>query len=149
MGFKYDATGVSAGEGFPLIEKEGWYPFRIVATKEGQSKNGDYQVTVDCACLDPRYKNFSVRHWVTFMPPDAKGAGMAIHFLKCIGELFEGKLNVDPMSWECKVFMGYCVVNTYEKDGVKKRNNKLDKISPIPDEGLGDLEPSQKTAFEE
>lgn len=147
MGFKYDATGVDANGGYPIIDQPGWYPFRIISATEGQSKNGAYQVTIDVACLDTRYKDYGVRHWVTFLPKEAKGAGMAIHFLKSIGEPFEGVLNVDPMSWERKCFMGKVEVSEYQG----KRNNKFSEISPIKDEDLGTLEPAadQKTAFED
>lgn len=130
MGKRYDGTGVDASGGYPIIEKEGWYPFRIVVATEGTSKNGNYQVTVDAVCLDPRWKDYPVRHWVTFLPKEQKGAGMALHFLKTIGEPHEGVIDVDPMSWERKVFMGKVVINEY--DG--KKNNKFAEISPIKDE---------------
>lgn len=127
MSYRYDATGVDASGGFPLIDVPGWYPFKIAVTTEGESKNGDYQVTVDATCQDRRFKDISVRHWVTFMPKGNKGAGMAIHFLKSIGEPYEGVLDINPMSWEGKTFMGKVSVNEYQG----KRNNKFDEISPI------------------
>lgn len=134
MGNRYDGTGIEASSGFPLIEKEGWYPFRIVVATEGKSKDGDYQVVVDAVCLDPKWKDFGVRHWVTFLPKGSPGAGMALHFLKCIGEPHEGVIDVEPLAWERKVFMGKVFVNEYTtKDGVKKRNNKFAEISPIRD----------------
>jgi len=126
----YDATGVDANGGYPIIEHEGWLPFRIVAVTEGESKNGDYQVTVDCACLDSRWKDYNVRNWVTFMSPNQKGAGMAIHFLKCIGEPHEGKISIDPLHWERKTFMGKVIVSSYEG----KKNNKFVEVGPLKDE---------------
>jgi hypothetical protein len=150
---RYDATGVDASGGFPLIEKEGWYPFRIVVATEGKSKDNDYQVVVDAVCLDSRWKDYGIRHWVTFLPKSKPGAGMALHFLKCIGEPYEGVIDVNPMAWERKTFMGYAIVNKFtDKEGREKRNNKLDKISPIKDETgieFGEPAPSQKTAFDE
>ena len=145
---RYDATGVDASGGYPIIEKPGWYPFRIVTATEGESKNGNYQVTVDAVCLDPRWKDYGVRHWVTFLPKDQKGAGMALHFLKCIGEPHEGEIDIDPMDWERKTFMGKVVVSEYEG----KKNNKLSEISPIRDASEipgNEPVPSQKTVFDE
>lgn len=154
MGYKYDATGIDASGGFPIIEQEGWYPFRVIAATPGESKNGNYQVTVDAACLDPRWKDYTVRHWVTFLPKVTaegtpnKGAGMAIHWLKCIGEPHETMLDIDPMNWERKTFMGKVIVSEYQG----KKNNKFSEISPIRDTSeieFGEPVASQKTAFEE
>jgi hypothetical protein len=127
---RYDATGVDASGGYPIIEKPGFYPFRITVATPGQSKNGDFQVVVDSVCLDPRWKDIPVRHWVTFLPKENKGAGMALHFLKCIGEPYEGVIDIHPMSWERKTFMGKVIINEY--DG--KRNNKFSEISAIKDD---------------
>lgn len=151
MGYKYDATGVDASGGFPIIEKEGWYPFKISVATPGESKNGNYQVTVDAVCMDARWYEYSVRHWVTFLPKltaegtPNRGAGMAIHFLKCIGEPWEGNLDVNPMAWEGKTFMGKVIVSEYQG----KRNNKFAEISPIKDEDIEAAEVVGKTAFDE
>lgn len=148
MGTRYDGTGVDATGGFPIIEKEGWYPFRVVVATEGTSKNGNYQVTVDSSCLDPRWKDYMVRHWVTFLPKDQKGAGMALHFLKCIGEPYEGVIDVEPLSWERKTFMGKVEVSEYQG----KKNNKFSEISPIRDTGgipFGEEASAKATVFED
>lgn len=154
MGYSYDATNVKPDMGYPIIDTSGWYPFRVIVATPGTSKkSGAYQVTVDAACLDPRWKDYTVRHWVTFLKEGAKGAGMAIHWLKCIGEPYEGKLDVEPLSWERKTFMGKVSINEYKADdGSIKRNNKFDEISPIRDTEdipFGEPTPSQKTAFDE
>lgn len=125
---KYDGRGVDASGGYPIIDKPGWYPFRITVATEGESKNGDYQVTVDASCLDARFKDYGVRHWVTFLPKENKGAGMSLHFLKCIGEPHEGVIEVNPFSWERKTFMGKVEISEYQG----KKNNKFSEISPMP-----------------
>jgi len=136
MSFNYDATGVDASGGFPVIEDEGWFPFSIGVATEGKSKNGDYQVVVDTVCLNSKWKDYGVRHWVTFLPPGSPGAGMAIHFLKCIGQPYEGALNVDPMAWERKNFMARVIVNKYKDDnGNEKTNNKLAEIRAVDGQG--------------
>jgi len=126
---RYDGTGVDASGGFPIIDKSGWYPFRIALETEGESKNGNYQVTVDCSCLDPRFKDYMVRHWVTFLPKEQKGAGMALHFLKCIGQPHEGVIDVNPFAWERKVFMGKVEISEYQG----KKNNKFSEINSMVD----------------
>lgn len=131
MGLSYDATNVDANGDFPVIEHDGWLPFRIITATEGESKNGDYQVTVDCVCLDPHWKDYVVRNWVTFLAPTQKGAGLAIHFLKCIGEPHEGKITIEPMSWERKTFKAKVIVSTF--DG--KRNNKFKEVAPLDSDG--------------
>lgn len=141
---RYDGTGVDASGGFPIIDKPGWYPFRITLATEGESKNQDYQVTVDAACLDPRFKDYSVRHWVTFLPKNQKGAGMALHFLKCIGEPYDGVIDINTFAWERKTFMGKVEISEYQG----KKNNKFAEISPIKDDS-GEPSPDQKTAFDE
>jgi hypothetical protein len=136
MGFRYDATGVDANGGYPIIETEGWYPFKIVDATPGKSKNGDFQVTVDAVCTDRRWKDYKVRHWVTFLPkttPDGlpnKGAGMAIHWLKSIGEPYENVLDVEPRDWENATFMGKVIISEYQG----KRNNKFAEIGPMKDD---------------
>lgn len=145
--FSFDSTGIDPNGGFPLLP-EGWFPFRVLVATEGVSKSGNKQVTVDAVCLDPRFKDYSIRHWITFLPTGSKGAGMAIHWLKSIGEPWEGKIKVDPLSWERKTFMGKVEVSEYQG----KKNNKLAEISPIKDsDEFGPLpaDPVGKTAFDE
>lgn len=125
---KYDATGVTPGE-FPLMP-EGWFPFRIVLAKEGQSKSGHYQITIDAECLDPKYRGMSIRHWVTFLPKDNKGAGMALHFLKCIDQPYEGIIDINHFAWEGKRFMGKVTISEYNG----KENNKFSSVDRIPSE---------------
>lgn len=142
---RYDGTGVDASDGYPIIETPGWYPFRIVVATERESKNGDYQVTVDTVCLDPRWKDYPVRTWVTFLPKEQKGAGMALHFLKCIGEPYEGVIDVNPMAWERKTFMGKVEISEYQG----KKNNKFSEISPIRDTETLAEPPAKATVFDE
>ena len=145
---RYDGTGVDASGGFPIIDKPGWYPFKIVTATEGQSKSGFYQVTVDTVCMDRHFWEYPVRHWVTFLPKEQKGAGMALHFLKCIGEPYEGVIDVKPQHWERKSFMGKVIVSEYEG----KKNNKFEAVDKIKDaDEFGPLppEPAAKTAFED
>jgi hypothetical protein len=141
---RYDGTGVEASEGFPLITEEAWFPFRVITATMGKSKNKDPMVTVDTVCLSPKWKDFPIRHWVTFVPKDKPGAGIALHFLKCIGQPYEGVIDIKPEAWERKTFMGKVTISDYEnKNGEKKKNNKFSSISPIS-ETVGDEPPPEK-----
>lgn len=126
--FEYDGTGVNP-DGFNLIP-DGWFPFQIFDVDEGTSKSGYQQVLVKAACMDSRQKDKTVWHWVTFLPKDNKGAGMALHFLKCIGQPHDGLIKVEPNAWKYQKFMGKVYTDTYNG----KRNNKFEEISPFREE---------------
>lgn len=128
MSFRYNATGVSMNN-FKLLP-EGWMGFKIVEAEERESKNGDYQVLAKCKAQDSRYADCSeVWHYVTFLPKENKGASIPLHFLKCIGQPYEGEFTVDADKWLGKKFMGKVTVDEYQG----KTNNKLKEISPWRD----------------
>jgi len=133
--FEYDAVGLIDSQ-FELIPN-GWFPFRIFDTEELKSSKGYQQVLVKAACLDPRYRDRSVWHWVTFLPKDHKGAGIAIHFLKCIGQPYEDKFIVEAGAWKGKYFMGEVFTDTFKG----KSNNKLAKVSPYREDAAPLEEP--------
>ena len=85
----YDSTGIeesSPAEPFP----EGDYTLRIHRAVAGKSKAGNDMVEVNFKVVGGKYDGREVRYYyVVFLPKDAPGAGMAVHFLKCIGEPFE------------------------------------------------------------
>lgn len=135
MSFPYDGTGVTTGN-FTLIPN-GWYPFQIFDAEEGTSRGGHKQVLVKAACLDGRYKDQTVWHWITFLPKENKGAGMALHFLKSIEQAHDGQIVVEPGAWKGKRFMGKVYSDTYNG----KTNNKFDAISPYRDDAIPLEEP--------
>jgi hypothetical protein len=131
--FQHDSTGVKM-DNIELLP-EGWHPFKIMAAEEGKSKSGYPQVLTKCQSLDPRFPDSKwVWHWVTFLPKDHKGAGIPLHFLKSIGEPFEGEFTVEAANWQGKKFMGFVTVETY--DG--KTNNKIKQVSPFPEEAAAE-----------
>ena len=137
---KYDATGFDPNAAFPLIPS-GWHPFRVMDFEERKSaKGGHYQVVAQCKCLDPEVDqairdSVLIWHFVTFIPVPQPGAGMALHFLSCLGEPHEGEFEIEPANWVGKTFMGKVTVNEYEAaDGSKKRNNKFEATSPIKED---------------
>lgn len=113
----YDSTNVRM-EGSFVPAPEGIYVLSIVKVtdrKDGgqwKTKNGDDYVSVECEISD-RGDSFGKKIWygVTFMnDPEAKGAGMSVHFLKSIGEPWEGKFEIDTDAWIGKKFKARVIV---------------------------------------
>lgn len=101
---------------------QGFYTFQITnfyeKNKEGQyleTKNGDPKVLVVCEVVDDDSEvGKSLAHSVIFYRPTSpsiKGIGMTRHFLKCIGEAWEGDLSADPENWIGKRFKAEVVHN--------------------------------------
>lgn len=125
MPFQHDSRGVDPDD-FPILP-DGWYPFKIFDAEESKSKKGLPMVVVKSQVFnDPRYSGQSVWNFIVFLPKDRPGAGISVHFRKCIGVPFGGDDIVDASEWIGKKFMGEVIAETYEG----KRRNKFAKISP-------------------
>lgn len=110
MGFRYEEKGVEAGSS-SMVAPEGVYNLVITSasdTKDGLprvTKNGDDYVNVALEIDDANeWLGTKVYHNVTFMKNGSdgkprKGAGIALHFLKCIGEPWEVPFDVNPDNW--------------------------------------------------
>lgn len=146
MSFNYDSTGVVVDEKGSFEKKllpKGSYDLEIVeftskAGKsypcEGTTKNGDPKVDLLAeVTTEGEFKGERLFHSVTFMGKDKPGAGMSVHFLKTIGQPWEGKLDVDPTQWVGAKFRGYVIQDEYNG----KKGNKIKGIEPIAkSEGL-------------
>lgn len=102
-----DSTGIDPDKpAFELIP-EGEHTFRIKKAKASKSKKGYFMVECECEVInDIELIGKTVRHYVTFVPSDSKGAGIPIHFLKVIGQPWEGKYDVTVANWEGCTFLG-------------------------------------------
>lgn len=71
-----------------------------------KTKNGDDYVQVECEIDDAGdFLGKKVWYGVTFMDDKSRpGAGMSLHFLKSIGEPYEGDFIVDTDNWVDKRF---------------------------------------------
>lgn len=121
---EYDSTGVNMENNFTAAP-EGVY--NLVVVKANDMKNGmpwktqkgDDYVSVECEIDDAgEWLGKKLWHGVTFIDPvdangkprvDAegkprKGAGMALIFLKAIGEPYQGKFEIDTDNWAGKRF---------------------------------------------
>lgn len=130
MSFAYDATGLDPDQSYPLLPEGKWFPFRIFETEEKESKSGNPMVVCKCRPFNvpAEYREFEVWHYVTFMPPDQKGASLNVHFRKCIGVAWEGNVDVEADDWVGQTFMGKIGHEFYNG----KKNHKIVEISPMP-----------------
>src|SRR5258708_39701752 len=114
-----------------ILESKKWYPLEITEIAEKMSNNGYQMVNIKCVVVEhPKYNGTPIWHNVVFLPKESKGAGIAIHFLKSIGQPWEGTIQVDPQAWEGKRFMGY--VTDREYGG--KKYSQISQVSPIKEE---------------
>jgi hypothetical protein len=83
-------------------------------------------VSILCEVIDDteEFNGERVFHTVTFLPSKNPGAGMSVHFLKTIGQPWEGNVKVDSSQWVGAKFMGYVVTDEYNG----KTKNKLGEI---------------------
>lgn len=108
MSFQYNASNVKPTSGGFAPLPKGKYLLQIEAAAEKRSKNGDPQVVVTFKVRDSRFNGRRIRfHNVTFLPEEAEGSGIAIHFVKSIGEPWQGQLVVEPTRWIGKLLWGH------------------------------------------
>lgn len=136
MSFDYDATGIDMDQQFSnkLLPK-GTYDFEIIefvskAGKqyplEGYTKENNYpKVDLLVEVTTPgEFEGERLFHSVTFIPKGKPGEGMALHFLKAIGQPYEGKLTVDASQWVGGEFVGYVIEDEYQG----KKRNKISQV---------------------
>lgn len=128
--YDYDAEGLRPLDYGPI--PKGDYRFIIAAVKEGVSgaMNTTFKITL---LVDEKdFVGKEVPHSVTILPKDHKAAGMLIHFLKVIGEPYEGKLKINTDAWLGKRFVASVHIEEYPV-GSGKFNNKLSGLRPVTD----------------
>lgn len=100
----------------------GFYTFQITDYKEKdkegnwlETKNGDPKLYLICEVVGSKEDDGKgILHTLVFYKPDSpsiKGIGMTRHFLKCIGEPWEGDLEPNPDNWVGKRFCAEVVKN--------------------------------------
>jgi hypothetical protein len=146
MVFDYNATGIDAdSKGTNKVLPKGWYDLEIVEfvskagdtyPKDGRTKNNDPMVNILCEVINnEEFKGERVFHTVTFLGPKAPGAGMSVHFLKTIGQPYEGAVKVDSSQWVGAEFAAYVIQEEYKG----KIKNKIGEIKPIIDSSKSGL----------
>jgi hypothetical protein len=138
MSFDFNATGIDPdSKGTAKLLPKRWFDFEIVEfhskagdvyPKDGKTKNGDPMVNILCEVInDGEFDGERVFHTVTFLKAGTPGAGMSIHFLKSIGQPWEGQFEVNSEAWVGAHFKGYVITDEYKG----KTKNKLGEIKPI------------------
>lgn len=132
MPFPYNAKGVKPSSRPDYqVAPEGDYTLVIKTASDEKdklpriTKNGDPYVSVKCEIEDGEYKGTAVWHNVTFLDPQMKGAGMAIHWLKTIGEPWEGEFEVMPDQWVGRTFKAHLSVGMNNKGQAKNEISYL------------------------
>ena len=133
--FNYDSKGqdpTGAREAPPDVLPENKYRLRIARTKDLKSKDGDDMVVVELRVDKGELKGARVGpHFVVFPDPEeASWAGIALHFLKCIGEPWEGNFRVDSKRWIGRLIEADVIEDVYKGKAV----NKLENIYEVPDQ---------------
>lgn len=111
---KHNAEGIemnNAQQPFP----EGDYHLKIIKADEGTIKSGANagcaKVTCDLEVVGGEYAGRKIGyHTVSFLPKTSKGAGMALSFLKAIGEPYEGEFAWDEGNWIGRVLKAKVVI---------------------------------------
>lgn len=129
MSRKYNA-GDAKPEAGPQPIPAGEYHMKIVEAVFGKSKtSGHDMVTVRAVPVDGAYAGRKVRLYVMFPPPGAKTVGQTLHFLKTIGEPYEGEFEWDEANWINKQFMATVGMEMFNGEP----QNKISRVKPLPE----------------
>lgn len=110
---------------------EGEYSFQIDDVEPGTKKGTDTpQAAVYLKVIDnTQWSGNQLRyHTVTFPPDGEKGRGLALQFLKSIGQTYQGKFKIKPYDWIGKKLKAYVIIDEYQ--GVKRNKIKMGTIKP-------------------
>ena len=144
MGFDYDGTGIEPqGGGYPVIP-QGPYDLEITEVEDTRAKSSNRRmVVVNYMVIDSLEHNgkFVRYHNVTFMGRGEKGAGMTLHFLKCIGEPYKDKFKVRPENWVGKKLRAFVKVAEYKG----RQKNEVSDIQVY--EGSENASAKEETPF--
>lgn len=139
MGFPFDSTGIDpdARATNRVLPKQ-WFKFEIVEfvskagetyPRNGFTKENNYpKVDLLVQVVDNQeFDGERIFHSVTFLPKGKPGDGMAIHFLKTIGQPWEKKFQINSEDWVGQEFMGYVITDEYKG----KIKNKISEIKSV------------------
>jgi len=126
--FTQDYTDVEESGNFEPMPA-GLYSLRITETEEGKSKNGHNLVKVGLVVNEGEHEGKKITHYITFLPPDNAGAGISKHWLHCIGEKYDGEVDVTPENWKGTIVNCYVKIEEYKgKEGDIRKSNKIASV---------------------
>ena len=117
MPFPHNYTGIDELGGFTPIPAGKKYTFRIEETKDGITKRGHYKSDVKLTVAESPsgdYIGRTVFHTVSFLPKGEAGAGISKHWLKCLGQPYEGEVMVDSRDWIGSFIVSDVGIDTYK-----------------------------------
>ncbi len=132
--FPYDSTGVKPSAGFGVVPP-GEYHMIITDYTEKLNKHGLPTYRIECQ-IDEIGKEGRVWHNINILPRDNKGAGIALHFLKSIGEKWEGQVEIEADNWVGKRFYGFVTISKNNQD---RDQNEITKLFPPKDGNVVDM----------
>lgn len=132
--FSWNAGGQEPMDFSPM--KPGKYKVCIVEVKPGTSRNGDMMIETHCIVDQEEGKGRHIWNRVTFISEGKPGAGIAVHFLKSIGEPFDvhNDFKVKPKDWIGKRFIATVINDRYTNPMTmeEKITNKISGVEPLP-----------------
>lgn len=133
MEFSWNAGGQEPMDFSPM--KPGKYPVCIIEVKPGHSQKGDVMMDVHCVVDDGESKGRHLWNKVTFISEGRPGAGIAVHFLKTIGEPYEidKDFKVNARNWVGRRFTATVINDRYTHPVTMetKVTNKISGVEPI------------------
>lgn len=132
--FNWNAGGQEPMDFSPM--KPGKYKVCVVEVKPSVSRNGDNMIEAHCVVDQEEGKGRHIWHRVTFIKEGKPGAGIAVHFLKTIGQPFDinADFKVKPKEWLGKRFLATVINDSYTNPTTMevKVNNKISGVEPLP-----------------
>lgn len=136
---RYDSRGVKPSQ-FSDPVPAGNYILQIIKTEEKMTSKGLPMIKMTCTVQAPsEFSGAAVFHNVTIIPKGEPGAGIAIHFLKTIGQPFEEDeaLEINPEAWVYGTFLARIIQEPYTKpDGTRIITNKIKGVDVVPEGGI-------------
>ena len=134
MEFSWNAGGQEPMDFSPM--KPGKYKVCIVEVKQQVSRNGDMMIETHCIVDQEEGKGRHLWNRVTFISEGKPGAGIAVHFLKTIGQPFDihADFKVKPKDWLGKRFLATIINDRYTNPTPleEKITNKITGVEPVP-----------------
>ncbi len=146
MNIQCDYTGVNEAGSFAPAPS-GIYRLFVSGTEDGETQAGDPKVNVTIKIKAGIYAGKRFWHTVTFLQPESAGAGFAKHWLRVIGQPYEGKVTINTDRWEGKEFIGRLGIEEYEGKKGKRTKNALEESwhpndADVPDCGVVQTTPT-------
>jgi len=140
MSGRYNSGGAVPDDGIPKPIPAGEYVMEIVKAVVGKSKtSGHDMVTVTASPIDGEYKGRKVRMFVIFYPTGHKNIGLTLHFLKTIGEPYDGEFDWDETRWTGRMFIANIGIEIFNGEA----QNNVRRIRPV-EEGARSVSPAQE-----